>query len=136
MHVYAGMDLHMQLGFQKDMKVKFSALNLKYIKSPKANTNRLAFTSLMHAYASMDLHMQLRFQKDMKVKFLALKPKYIKSPKANSNSLFLIANAQNLRFFQNKELSLDRRYGVPNTFLICNQTSELKNQDMFIICIR
>ena len=38
-------------------------------------------------------------------------------------------NFQKLRFYQNKELSLDRRYGVPNTFPTRNQTSEPKNQD-------
>ena len=42
---------------------------------------------------------------------------------------FLIANVQKLRFYQNKGLSLDRRYGVPKTFPTCNQTSEFKNQD-------
>lgn len=56
----------------------------------------------MHAYAGMDLRMQLGFQKDMIVKFSALKPKYFKAPKTNANILFLIANAQNLRFYQNK----------------------------------
>ena len=57
------------------------------------------------------------------------KPNSFKALKANSNSLFLIANVQKLRFYQNKGLSLDRQCGVPNTFPTRNQTSELKNQD-------
>ena len=43
--------------------------------------------------------------------------------------MFFTANLQKLRFYQNKGLSLDRRYGVPNTFPTRNQTSGLKNQD-------
>ena len=39
-------------------------------------------------------------------------------------------------FYQNKGLSLDRRYGVPNTFPTRNQTSGPKNQDFFAIHIR
>ena len=31
---------------------------------------------------------------------------------------------------------MDRRYGVPNTFLTRNQTSEFKNQDFLPIHIR
>ena len=30
-------------------------------------------------------------------------------------------------------MSLDKRCGVPNTFLACNQTLELKNQDLFYL---
>ena len=64
------------------------------------------------------------------------KPNSIKAPKANANNLFLIANVQKLRFYQNKRLSLDRHCGVPNTFPTCNQTSKLKNQDFLLIYIR
>ena len=45
---------------------------------------------------------------------------------------FLIANVLKLRFYQYKGLSTDMRYGVPNTFLTRNPTSELKNHDFFI----
>ena len=55
------------------------------------------------------------------------KPNTSKALKANANSLFSIVNVQKLCFYQNKELSLGRRCGVPNTFPTRNQTSELKN---------
>ena len=58
-----------------------------------------------------------------------LKAQYFQAPKANANRSFLIANVRKLRFYENKELSTDWRYGVPNTFLAHNQNSELKNQD-------
>ena len=65
------------------------------------------------------------------------KPNSIKAPKANANNLFLIANVQKLRFYQNKRLSMNRqRCGVPNTFPTLNQTSKLKNQDFLSIHIR
>ena len=54
------------------------------------------------------------------------KPYSVKTPKA------IIANVLKLRFHQNEGLSANKRYGVPNNFPTCNQTSELKNQDFFI----
>ena len=57
------------------------------------------------------------------------KPNLFKAPKANANSLFLFANDQKLRIYQNKGLSHNRRCGAPNTFPTRNQASELKNQD-------
>ena len=44
--------------------------------------------------------------------------------KANASSLFLSANDQTLRIYQNKGLSHDRHCWVPNTLLTCNQTSK------------
>ena len=41
MHAYASMDLRMQLGFQKAMKVKFSTIKPNYFKAPKASANSL-----------------------------------------------------------------------------------------------
>ena len=57
------------------------------------------------------------------------KPNFFKALKATTNNLFLSANDQKLRFYQNKELSYDRHCGVSNTFPTRNQTSESKNQD-------
>ena len=61
----------------------------------------------------------------------ASKPNSIKAPKANANSSFSIANVRKLRFYQNKRLSMDRRYGVPNTFPTHNHISELKESRFF-----
>ena len=46
------------------------------------------------------------------------------TPKADAISLFLIANDQKLRFYQNKGLSPDEHCEVPNTFSTYNQTSK------------
>ena len=45
--------------------------------------------------------------------------------------MFFTANLQKLRFYQNKGLSLDKRYGVPNIFPTRNQTFGPKNQEIF-----
>ena len=58
-----------------------------------------------------------------------LKPPCMQSPKSQCQNHVFIANLQKLRFYQNKGLSLDRHYGVPNTFPKRNQTFGLKNQD-------
>ena len=56
------------------------------------------------------------------------KPNLLKVSKVNANSSFSIANVLKLKFYQNKGLSMDRRCGVPNTFLTRNKTSKLKDQ--------
>ena len=64
------------------------------------------------------------------------KPNSLKAPKANANSLFSTANVLKLWFYQNKGLSMDRHFGVPNTFPTHDQASKLKNQDILPIHIR
>ena len=64
------------------------------------------------------------------------KPNFVKAPKANANSLIFVANVLELKFYQNKGPSMDRRCGGPNTFLTWNQTSKLKNLDFLSIHIR
>ena len=55
-------------------------------------------------------------------------PMHAKPQKPMQNHVFT-SNFQKLRFYQNKGLCLDRRCGVPNTFLTRNQTPGPKNQD-------
>ena len=64
------------------------------------------------------------------------KPNSLKASKDNANSSFSITNVLKLRFYQNKGLSMNKHYGVPNSFPTRNQTSELKNQDFLPIHIR
>ena len=59
-------------------------------------------------------------------------PHACKAPKANAKIMFFTANLQKLRFYQNKILSLDKHYGLSNTFHTHNQAFELKNQDFFL----
>ena len=56
-----------------------------------------------------------------------LPPNSCKAPKASAKIIFFTSNLRQLRFYQNKRLSLDKRYGVPNTFTMRKQTSRLKN---------
>ena len=56
------------------------------------------------------------------------KPSCIQNPESQCQNHVFIANFQKLRFYQNKELSLDKCCGVPNTFPTRNQTSKPKNQ--------
>ena len=53
----------------------------------------------------------------------------MQSPESQCQNHVFTANLQQLRFYQNKGLFLDRRYGVFNTFPTHNQTSGPKNQD-------
>ena len=60
----------------------------------------------------------------------------MRSLESQCQNYVFIVNLQKLKFYQNKGLFLDKRYGVPNTFPTYNQTSELKNQVFFAIHIR
>ena len=57
------------------------------------------------------------------------KPLCMQSPESQCQNHVFIANFRKLRFCQNKGLSLDRRYGVLNSFPTHVQTFEPKNQD-------
>ena len=60
----------------------------------------------------------------------------MQSPESECQNYVFTTNLQQLRFYHNKGLSVDKRYGVPNTFLKRNQTSGPKNQDFLAIHIR
>ena len=61
-----------------------------------------------------------------------LKAHSFRALKANASILFLFANDQKLRFYQNKGLSHDSRCGVSNTFPTRNQILNQKSR-FFII---